>query len=78
MTPIEILRHHCIGRLDIKELKENGFLSKLRPFIEVSTLDFRQIINACQALYIETDGKNVDKDIIYQVSGCASTIYAYS
>ena len=78
MKPIEILRHHCVGRHDIEGFKENGFQSKLRPFTEVSEFDFRQIIDACQTLYIETDGQSINKDVIYQVSGCTQKKYTYA
>ena len=78
MKPIEILRLHCIGRHDIENLRDEGFISKLRPFVEVSQNDFLEIINACQALYDEHQENVIDKDIIYQLNGCSHLIYNYA
>ena len=78
MTPIEIIRHHCIGRFDIEEIsEEKSFLDKLRPFEEVSEKDFYEIVISAEKIYQQSRlNESIEKEVIYQLNGCARTIYS--
>jgi len=77
---INTLRFHCIGRFDVPGKQQGlGFIGKFRPFTELSYKDFEAIVNASETLYNETnENDKIDKDIIYQINGCAELLYNYA
>ncbi|GAB2877036.1 hypothetical protein ACCI51_17840 [Microbulbifer echini] len=80
MAAIDTLRKQCIGRFDLDCGDDTStFLDKLRPFSEVSMSDFYQIICAAEEIYQSTANDQViDKDVIYQLNGCAHYVYIWA